>query len=204
MKLGIFGGTFDPPHAGHLIVAEHVREQLGLERVIFIPAVIPPHKQQRPDITAAEGRLEMVRRAIADNPSFSLSDTEIQRGGVSFSVDTLKSLRMEYPSDGLYLLIGMDNVRDFRTWKDPEMIKRIAHVVVMTRPGFQPDDDIQGDLKAMTVCEVPEIGISSREIRDRVEKGRSIRYLVPSEVLVYIAEHRLYRVSGGLRNQQPI
>ncbi len=193
MKIGIYGGTFDPPHIGHLIVAERVREWLGLEKVIFVPAVIPPHKQQRSDITPAEWRLEMVRRAIAGNPSFDSSDIEIRRGGISFSVDTLKELRMQYPSDTLHLLIGMDNVRDFKTWKDPDMIKRIARVVVMTRPGIIPDPEIRVELATMIVCEVPEIGISSKEIRNLVEKGCSIRYLVPSSVLEYINEHRLYR-----------
>lgn len=193
MKIGVFGGTFDPPHLGHLIVAEHVREWLGLEKVIFVPAVIPPHKRQRSDITPAEERLEMVRRAIAGNPSFDSSDIEIRRGGISFSVDTLKELRMHYPSDELHLLIGMDNVRDFKTWKDPEMIKRIAKVVVMTRPGTIPDPEIRVELTTMIVCEVPEIGISSNEIRELVRKGCSIRYLVPLSVVEYISEQMLYR-----------
>ena len=193
MKIGIFGGTFDPPHVGHLIVAEHVRERLELEKVIFIPAVIPPHKRQRPDITAAEHRLKMVRRAIAGNPSFDLSDLEIRRGGISFTVDTLKDLRTHHPSDELYLLIGMDNVHDFKTWKDPEMIKRISHVVVMTRPGFQPGVELRTELKGMNVCEVPEIGISSSEIRGLVALGRSVRYLVPPSVLEYICEYHLYQ-----------
>jgi nicotinate-nucleotide adenylyltransferase len=193
MKIGILGGTFDPPHLGHLIVAEYVRERLGLERVIFVPAVIPPHKQQRPDITPAEGRMEMVRRAIAGNPSFDLSDIEVRRGGISFTVDTLKELRMRHPSDELYLLLGMDNVRDFSTWKDPDMIKRMARVVIMTRPGYQIGPEVRKDVKAMTLCEVPDIGISSREIRRLVAHGESVRYMVPTSVLEYMTEHRLYQ-----------
>jgi nicotinate-nucleotide adenylyltransferase len=193
MKIGILGGTFDPPHLGHLVVAEYVRERLGLGLVVFVPAVIPPHKQQRANITAPEGRLEMVRRAIAGNPSFEVSDIEIRRGGISFTVDTLKEFRTQHPSDELYLLLGMDNVRDFGTWKDPDMIKRIAHLVIMTRPGYQKGAEIRGELRAMTVCEVPEIGISSREIRNLVTHGRSVRYMVPPSVLEYMNEHRLYR-----------
>jgi nicotinate-nucleotide adenylyltransferase len=193
MKIGILGGTFDPPHLGHLIVAEYVRERLGLECVVFVPAVIPPHKQQRPDITPPEGRMEMVRRAIAGNPSFDLSDIEVRRGGISFTVDTLKELRMRHPSDELYLLLGMDNVRDFGTWKDPDMIKRMARVVIMTRPGYQIGPEARKDVKAMTLCEVPDIGISSREIRRLVAHGESVRYMVPASVLEYMTEHRLYQ-----------
>lgn len=193
MKIGIFGGTFDPPHMGHLIVAEHVRDRLGLDKIVFIPAVIPPHKQQRPDISPAGMRLEMVRLAIAGNPAFDLSDIEIRRGGISFTVDTLKEIRLDHPSDMLHLLIGMDNVRDFHTWKEPEVIKRIAHLVVMTRPGFQADSSLQPLLKSMAVCDVPEIGISSRDIRNRVKQGRSIRYLLPSAVLDYVTKNGLFR-----------
>jgi nicotinate-nucleotide adenylyltransferase len=193
MKTGILGGTFDPLHMGHLIVAEHVRDRLGLDRIIFIPAVIPPHKRKRPDITPATMRLEMVRRAISDNAAFGVSDVEITRGGLSYTVDTLKELRTQHPTDVLYLLIGMDNVRDFHTWKDPEMIKRIAHMVVMTRPGFVADETVRAAVTGMTVCDVPEIGISSREIRSRVRQGQSIRYLVPAAVLDFVAENRLYQ-----------
>jgi nicotinate-nucleotide adenylyltransferase len=193
MKIGILGGTFDPPHLGHLIVAEHVRDRLGLDKIMFVPAVIPPHKRQRPDITPPELRLEMVRQAIAGNPAFDVSDIEIRRGGLSFTVDTLKELRTQYPTDVLYLLIGMDNVRDFNTWKDPEMIKRIARVVVMTRPGYKTDPELHLDTKALNVCDVPEIGISSREIRNRVKHGHSVRYMVPTAVLDYVVENRLYQ-----------
>lgn len=193
MKIGILGGTFDPPHMGHLIVAEHVRDRLGLEKILFIPAVIPPHKQKRADITSPEVRLEMLRLALAGNPEFEASDIEVRRGGVSYTVDTLKELRLRHPSDALFLMIGMDNVAEFHLWKDPEMIMRIAHVVVMTRPGFQPENAAQGVMKSMSVCDVPEIEISSREIRNRVRGGQSIRYLVPTTVLDFIAENRLYR-----------
>jgi len=193
MKIGILGGTFDPPHLGHLIVAEHVRDRLGMNKILFIPAVVPPHKRQRPDITPPGMRLEMVRRAIAGNPAFDVSDIEIRRGGLSYTADTLKELRTQYPTEVLSILIGMDNVRDFNTWKDPELIKRIAHIVVMTRPGFQTESGPLEDVKTLTICEVPEIGISSREIRNRVKLGQSVRYLVPATVLDYILEHRLYR-----------
>src|SRR5512140_1031476 len=195
MKIGILGGTFDPPHLGHLIIAEHVRDRLELAKVLFLPAVIPPHKQRRTDITSAEGRLDMLRRAVAGNPAFEVSDIEVRRGGISFTVDTLRELRLQYPSDAFFLLIGLDNVRDFSTWKEPELIKRMAHVVVMTRPGFRVDDVDKDALKSMTICNVPEIGISSHEIRNRVKEGHSIRYLVPPAVLDFIAENRLYQGS---------
>ncbi len=193
MKIGIFGGTFDPPHIGHLIVAEHVRDRLGLDKIIFIPAVIPPHKQDRSDITPAETRLQMVRLAIAENPAFEASDTEIRRGGISYTVDTLKELRIQHPHDTLYLLIGMDNVHQFKTWKDPESIRQIAQVVVMTRPGFPGNRTSAEGWETMMVCDVPEIDISSREIRDRVRDRRSIRYLVPLPVFDFVVGHQLYR-----------
>jgi nicotinate-nucleotide adenylyltransferase len=192
MKIGIFGGTFDPPHFGHLIVAEHVRDGLGLDRILFIPAVIPPHKLQRSDITPADMRLEMVRLAIEGNGSFEVSDIEIRRGGLSYTVDTLKELRTQRPTDDLYLLMGMDNLRDFYGWKDPEMIRRIAHIVVMTRPGFEAKSMSEEDRSTMTICDVPEIEISSREIRRRVRQRHSIQYLVPTTVLDFITKNDLY------------
>jgi len=192
MKLGIFGGTFNPPHIGHLIVAEHVCDALRLDNIVFVPAATPPHKALD-GIVAAAHRVEMLRRAIQGNPNFDISDIEIARGGVSFTVDTLQQLRDEHPSDEFFLLIGMDNLPEFPTWRSPERILELATVVVMTRPGFAAND-VPPDLKGrVRICPVPTIGIASSEIRARVKEGKSIRYLVADPVRDYIHHHNLYR-----------
>ena len=192
MKLGIFGGTFDPVHHGHLIVAEYVRETVGLDRVVFIPTMISPHKAETP-ISAAVHRLAMLREGVKPNPFFYVSDMEIERGGVSFTVDTLRLLGEAHAGDELFLLIGADNLRDFRTWKEPGEIVKRARIIVMNRPGFAaPGDDLSLP-KDVIQCLVPSIDISATEIRRRVQKGLTIRYLVPLSVSRYIDRQRLYR-----------
>ncbi len=191
MKVGIFGGTFNPPHMGHLIVAEHVRIELSLDRVMFVPAFIPPHKVHN-DIVSSEHRIAMLKLAIRDNPYFEISESELRRGGVSFTVDTLHDLTVEHPADKFILLIGMDNILEFHTWKSPERILDLANVVVMTRPGFTEKTNPLINNYAMEVCPVPEIGVSSTEIRKRVHEGRSIRYLVPDSVRDYLLQQKLY------------
>ncbi len=191
MKVGILGGTFNPPHIGHLIVAEHVRIEMSLDRVMFIPAFIPPHKLYD-DVVSSEHRVAMLNLAIQNNPHFEVSESELRRGGVSFTVDTLEELTAKRPSDEFVLLIGMDNLLEFPTWKSPEKILELAKVVVMTRPGFAEKDNPLIKKDAMRLCPVPEIGISSTEIRKRVHEGRSVRYLVPDSVADYLLEHRLY------------
>jgi nicotinate-nucleotide adenylyltransferase len=194
MKLGIFGGTFNPPHSGHLIIAEHVRESLALDKVLFVPCAIPPHKQDL-DIVEAHHRIEMLEYAVQGNRHFVVSDLEIERGGVSYSVETLTELSRVHPHDELFLLIGMDNMSDFHTWKEPEQILRLAHVVVMARPGVQVNREKWKFAETAILCDVPEIGISSREIRKKVHDGKSIRYLVTAAVEMYIYQHQLYRDS---------
>lgn len=194
MKLGVFGGTFDPVHHGHLIVAEYVRERVGLDRVLFIPTLISPHKVDAP-VTSPVHRLAMLRAAVKSNPFFQVSDMEIERGGVSYTVDTLRLMGEENATDEFFLLIGADNLAEFRSWKDPGGIVKRARLVVMNRPGFAgtpadlslPEDIIQ--------CPVPSIDISATEIRRRVQKGLTISYLVPASVYRYIERHRLYRQS---------
>lgn len=191
-RIGMFGGTFDPPHTGHLIVAAHVREELGLDRIIFIPAMTPPHKQDRA-VTAGRHRLAMVERAIEGDPHFAVSDCELRRGGVSYTIDTVQDLLRTHSGAELTVLIGMDNLVDFSTWRDPEGILSRAAVVVMTRPGFTHGPGDAPFLTRMRLCEVPDIGIAARDIRRRVSEGRSIRYLVPAGVEEYVATHGLYR-----------
>lgn len=192
MNLGIFGGTFNPPHMGHLVVAERVREELRLNKVLFIPSAISPHKQHK-DLMDPACRMEMVRLALLRQECFEPSSIEIDRGGVSYTVETLERLRQDYPGDVLHLLIGMDNVEEFETWKSPEEIVNLAKVVVMTRPGF-PSREVAGEVqRSFVFCQVPEIGISSSEIRKRVKEGKSIRFLVPKPVEAFIKYRGLYR-----------
>jgi nicotinate-nucleotide adenylyltransferase len=195
MKVGVFGGTFDPPHIGHLLVAAHAREILGLDRLVFMPSATSPHKRDRL-LTAAAHRLAMVRLAVAGVPHMEVSDAEVRRGGVSYSIDTLKAVREEYVGAAITLIIGMDNVADFGTWKDPEGILGIAQVVVLTRPGYRtPQTDNYS--RRMEMCAVPEIEIASRDIRRRVREGRSIHWMVTAEVEYYIHQQGLYLTSDS-------
>jgi nicotinate-nucleotide adenylyltransferase len=192
MKVGIFGGTFDPIHTGHLIVAEAVREQELLDRVVFVPSCVSPHKQARA-ITPAGDRLAMVKEAVASNSAFEASGIEIERGGVSFTIDTLRIFKAQRPGDQLHLMIGADNMQEFATWKDPGEILRTAVVIAMRRPGFTGGMPADKAFAGVRFCEVPEIGISSTDIRRRAGCGLSIRYLVPEAVETYIQEKKLYR-----------
>ena len=193
-KIGIMGGTFDPIHLGHLIIAELVREELHLNKVFFLPAKIHPLKENAA-ISAVEHRVQMVASAIEDNPAFELCDIEFRREGISFTVDTLRSLRKEYPPESteLYYLMGLDNVNQFHLWKEPEEIIRLCRVVVLGRPGVKPHPDARPFLPAFLFLDLPLIEISATDIRQRVRNGRTIRYLVPEAVEAYIARHRLYR-----------
>jgi nicotinate-nucleotide adenylyltransferase len=192
MKVGIFGGTFNPPHFGHLIVAEHAREHLGLERVVFVPSAVSPHKQGR-DTAAAHHRLRMLEAAVKGNSAFAVSDLEIVRGGVSFTVDTLEELQRLMPESALVLLIGADNLTEFHLWREPQRILDLAEVVALTRPGYAVDGVEPAFGRRIAVCQVPAIGIEARQIRRRLREGLSIRYLVPPAVESYILTHQLYR-----------
>jgi len=191
MKIGIFGGTFNPPHIGHLIVVEHVRQSMGLTKVIFVPAAVAPHKREM-EIIEPHHRAEMLRRATNGNDAFEVSDIEIRRGGISFSVNTLQEFKKIYPNDLMHLIIGMDNLTEFHTWREPEKIIGLAGIIAMTRPGVSLNMAQIPLGEKITLCEVPEIAISSSEIRKRVREGKPIRYLVPVSVAEYIREHRLY------------
>lgn len=190
MKEGIFGGTFDPPHIGHLIAAESARESLGLDRIRFIPAAVPPHKR-RPDITPGEKRLEMVRLAIRGNPAFIADDRELRREGTSYTIETIRDLRREFPGVEFTLLIGMDNIQEFRLWKDPEKIRSLAEVAALSRPGAGGigGPESGGEFRVVTI---PLIEVSSSAVRRLVSEGRSIRYLVPPAVEEMIIREGLY------------
>lgn len=197
-KLGVFGGTFDPIHLAHLIVAEQARDQLGLDKLILLPAAIPPHKQQR-EISDGKHRLEMTRLAAADNPAFEVSDLELRRKGLSYTAETLRLLHEEHPDDELFLLLGGDSLADLPNWYRPNEIRRLATLAVAARPGAaiqQPGDlpiiSSDSDGKGVLVVNIPQMEISSTDIRQRIAVGRSIRYLVPAAVEAYIVAHGLY------------
>ena len=201
MRLGIFGGTFDPIHLGHLILAEHCREACRLDRVLFIPAGQPPHKSDR-QITPGRARLEMVELAIAGNATFAASSIELERVGPSYSADTLAALASEHPDAELFFLIGSDSLADLPQWYQPARIAERAVIVVATRPGVEKLDlaPLRGILGTTAterierhVVQIPLVQIASSAIRSRVSAGQSIRYLVPRAVECYIETHGLYR-----------
>ncbi|HEY4752203.1 MAG TPA: nicotinate-nucleotide adenylyltransferase [Candidatus Limnocylindrales bacterium] len=195
-SVGIFGGTFDPIHLGHLAVAEEAREALGLERVVFMPAFAPPHKPGRP-VTAPEHRLAIVRLAVADNAAFEVSEAEIRRGGPSFTVDTLADLR----DDGLaepWLILSSEALAGLPEWRQPERVLSLARLAVVPRVGFDPlgpawlEARYPGAAERVRFLPGPLLPISGSVVRRRAAAGRSVRYLVPDAVAAYIAQHRLY------------
>ncbi len=197
-KIGISGGTFDPIHLGHLIVAECVREKYGLDRVIFIPAGMPPHKDHKL-ISAAVHRLEMVKASIAGNPYFNVSEIELARAGTTYTVDTLREMKSIHPAAKLFFITGADVVPDLARWKEPRNLFSLCEVIAVLRPGFkkaaflkeaQRLKDLYGAV--IHTDEQPLIGISSTGVRNRVREGKSIRYLVTEPVEKYISGKGLY------------
>lgn len=192
MNYGIYGGTFDPPHSGHLIVAERVADTLALDKVFFIPSFQSPHKSPG-ESSAPEHRLAMTRLAVAGNPLFECLDIEVLAPEISFTISTLERLTRIHPGDAFTLMIGMDNYQTFHRWKEPHRILELARLAVMNRPGFpQQVNEVIGSVHTEFV-EVPDIDISSSDIRSRVRSSRSIRYLVPDPVAAYLRDHQLYR-----------
>ncbi|MCS6800694.1 MAG: nicotinate-nucleotide adenylyltransferase [Chloroflexota bacterium] len=198
MRLGVLGGTFDPVHLGHLIVAESAREAAQLDRVLFVPAGQPWHRGERPHASAAD-RLAMVERAIAGNPAFAVSRVDIDRPGPTYTVDTLEALRRQYPDAALILLLGQDALAQFASWREPARIAQLGEIVAFARPGAPPIDlaalhpAIPDAPLRVRFLDSPQIGISATMIRARVQAGHSIRYLTPDPVVAYIAQRRLYR-----------
>lgn len=199
MRIGMYGGTFDPVHLGHLILAETCREQVRLDRIIFIPAGLPPHKQGR-EFTPGNARAEMLEFAIAGHAEFSVDRSEIKRSGPSYTVETLRSLRQDHPDDELFLLMGADSLAEFPLWKEPREIATLASLIVVNR-GSQAPPDLAGliphlgeaAVARIELVTMPGIDISASDIRRRAQQGRSLRYLVPRAVERYILEQHLYR-----------
>ena len=198
MRLGIFGGTFDPIHYGHLVLAEQCREQCQLDEVLFLPAGTPPHKEGQP-LTPAKDRAEMVELAIAGHPAFHLDRRELHRPGPSYTVDTLTELRQELPDAQLFFLIGADSLDDLPQWRDPQRIVQLATLVVVNRGPTLPTISAalttclgEAALSRIQHATIPPIGISSRDLRQRLRDARTIRYFTPRPVECYIQTHALY------------
>ena len=196
-RLGIMGGTFDPIHIGHLACAEQVREAYGLDAVVFIPAGNPVFKRDR-DITPASDRLAMCRLATESNPAFGVSAMEIERGGDTYTVDTLRELREHYPDNvELVFITGADAVAKIFRWHESEAVAGLARFVAVTRPGYPFDDKMRASFEespfTVDFLEITGLSVSSSELRCRVSEGKSIRYLTMSRVRDYVCEHGLYR-----------
>jgi nicotinate-nucleotide adenylyltransferase len=194
--IGVLGGTFDPPHYGHLVLAETARVQLSLDLVILAPAGHPPLKP-RPPAAGAEHRLAMLEAAIAGNPHFVISRLDIDRSGPNYTVDTLEQLRGEYPGAALYLLMGGDSLAQLLSWRDPGGVVRQAKLAVMRRPGWEADLEemekaIPGFAERLVWLEGPSLDIQSSQLRRRSAEGLPLRYLVPPAVEAYIEKHGLY------------
>lgn len=198
-RIGVFGGSFDPVHMGHLTIAQDAVEQLELNRLIFVPAAVPPHKQEK---TLVEGRhrFEMLQLATEANLSFEVSDMELQRGGISYTFDTMKQIQFEHPGVELFFIVGLDSLAELHLWRNIEQLLELCMVVPFARGGEDPArvaEQIQLSNAWKTkllerLIRIHEIEISASEVRMRLAEGLSIRYLVPPEVEMYIAEHHLY------------
>ncbi|BBH21343.1 putative nicotinate-nucleotide adenylyltransferase [Paenibacillus baekrokdamisoli] len=193
IKVGFMGGTFDPIHYGHLLAAETAREACGLDEVWFIPSFHPPLKDNEPGADGSQ-RLEMVYRAIDFQPHFRAMDVELERGGTSFSIDSIRSLQAAYPDREFSFIIGSDRVNDLPQWHLIEELAQLVRFIGVERPGEPIDTSLLPSFIAnrLTVIEMPLIEISSTDIRRRVSEGRSIRFLVPEKVYSFIKRNRLY------------
>ncbi len=214
-KVGLFGGTFNPIHLGHLRAAEEIREEFGLKRIIFIPAGIPPHRPLEEVVSFAD-RYEMVKLAIASNPSFEVSDIEGRQKRLSYTVETLKYFSQQNQDDEYYFIVGLDAFIEIHTWKSPQELLRLAHFIVMPRKGLKKEEILKPlkmvfsqsvflrkDIcqlptkKNVYFCDISSLNISATFIRQLLSQGKSIRYLVPEAVADYIYQKGLYRRKDG-------
>ncbi len=194
LRLGVFGGTFDPPHNGHRIVARDVAGLLELDQVLWIPAGVPPHKPEN-GLTDSALRLEMARATIEGEPDFAVSDLELRRRGPSYTVDTVASLAAQYPGAALFLILGVDQYRTFAEWCRPSEILRRATLVVMDRGGEEPRQMVPGvpGAERAVFVSVTRVDVSSTLVRERIARGASVHDLVPAGVEAIIAREGLYR-----------
>jgi nicotinate-nucleotide adenylyltransferase len=202
MRIGLFGGSFDPLHLGHLILAEQCREQARLDQVWFVPAATSPLKQHGP-VGSNRQRLEMLQIGLAGHDAFRVEDCELERGGISYTVETLKQLQAAHPGNDWFLMIGGDSLADFNRWKEPAEICRLALPLVYQRPGFVASLEILRPLVSSErfaaieqhAVTARQIEISSTDLRRRIATGQSIRYLVPRAVEVYLLNQKLYQAA---------
>ncbi|QQK75795.1 nicotinate-nucleotide adenylyltransferase [Salicibibacter cibarius] len=187
-KIGLLGGTFDPPHLAHLMIAQESMDACKLNEVWFIPTSIPPHKQNE-DMANADDRVEMTRLAINDRAPFRLCTIELDREGPSYTLDTMKILKQKYANDEFYFIIGSDMAASLHTWNGIEELNKLVTFIVTTRPDYAVDSPFEKDFIKVNV---PEMELSSSDVRERVKKQISIRYLVPEAVRTYVEENRLY------------
>lgn len=200
-RTGVFGGSFNPIHYGHLLLADEVLDALGLDRVLFVPAALPPHKPSA-HLAPAHDRYVMVELAVAGHPKFTVSDLELRRSGPSYTVDTLESLRM--PRDELFLIVGSETFLDLLTWRMPRRIAQLAQIVVVPRVGSAFDPPGAATRKVVheigeepLVVHASSLPISASDLRRRVREGRSIAFRMPEAVVAYIEAKRLYRAGGS-------
>lgn len=200
IRIGIMGGTFNPIHYGHLLAAEEARQEFNLEEIIFVPCARPPHKNQQ-DIAHPEDRYKMTCLAISSNKYFKASDIEIRREGMSYSQDTVIEFKKLYQEAKIFFITGADAIAEIDTWKNASELPKLCEFIAVNRP--QHKLKIKEEyLKFTHILEIPGVAISSTEIRQRIQQGKSIKYLVPEEVERYIYEHRLYK--GGKEGTSPI
>jgi len=203
MRIGVFGGTFDPIHHGHLVAAEEVWSELQLDRVLFVPAGTPPHKRDKA-VTPVHHRLAMVELAIASNPHFALSRLDVDRPGPSYTVDTITLLRAELgPEVEIFFIMGMDSLAEITTWHEPQRLARLCRLAVVDRPWYQVDmvaleAAIPGIVDRVILVHIPSLAIASSDLQQRVREGRPIKYQVPAAVEEYIYAHGLYKERLGI------
>lgn len=196
-RLGILGGTFDPPHIGHLLLAESAREQLSLDQVIFMPSGVPPHKLDE-EVQAASARLAMVEMAVADHENFTSSRLDIDRPPPHHTVTLIPLVRELYPYCRIWFLLGSDSLRDLPVWYQPQTLIAEVNLAVLARPGLDVDWEVietavPGTRAATTMIDGPSVAVSSRQIRTWAAAGRSLRYLLPTAVRDFITSRNLYR-----------
>nr|WP_308741931.1 nicotinate-nucleotide adenylyltransferase [uncultured Anaerocolumna sp.] len=198
-KVGIMGGTFNPIHMAHLILAESAYEQLQLDKILIMPSKKPPHKLHEP-IVSDHHRKEMVKLAIEGNPHFELSLMELEREGITYTADTLRQLAKDFPENEYYFILGWDSLQQIEKWRDPDVILRLSHIVAAGRYR-SPKDKIEQQAHHLEemyhgkihLLEIPNMDLSSEMLREHIKEGKSIRYYVPSQVAQYIQEHGLYK-----------
>ena len=201
LRIGILGGTFDPVHMGHLVLAETARDTLRLDQVHFVPAADPPHKQGQV-IAKKTDRLAMLELAVESNPAFNISLIDLERPGPHYTADMVELVRKRLvPEDELWFLMGLDSLIDFPNWQDPDRIRRTARLAAATRPRYEINWSplemaLPGIMHEVTLLPMPGVSIASQNIRRKIQHGSSIRYLVPEAVRDYMIERRLYRLEG--------